>query len=56
MSKIKFYLDENLSVEIAEQLNRNGIDAITVRDIGKLGDDDQSHLERATSMGRVLCT
>ena len=56
MSAIKYYFDENMAVEIAEQLKRVGIDSITVRDIGELGDDDRSHLQRATSMGRVLCT
>src|SRR5436190_19037989 len=56
MSKITFYFDENLTVEIAEQLKRHGIDVVTVRDVGKFGDDDKNHLERATKMGRVLCT
>lgn len=53
---ISLYLDENLSPRIAEQLKRRGVDAVTVRDLGKLGDSDANHLERATKLGRVLVT
>jgi hypothetical protein len=53
---LRFYLDENLPIEIARQLIARGIDAITVRDMGWLGDADINHLKRATEMGRVLCT
>ncbi len=49
-------MDENVDVEVAEQLVRKGIDAITVRDLDLLGDEDPNHLRRATEMGRVLCT
>ena len=50
--RIRFYLDENLSPEIAKQLARHGIDAIR----GPLTVDDQIHLKRATALGRVVCT
>ena len=49
---IRFYLDENLSPEIVNQLARHGIDAIR----GELEVDDRIHLRRATELGRVLCT
>ena len=49
---IRFYLDENLSPEIAKQLARHGIDAIR----RPLRIDDTSHLMRASALGRVLCT
>lgn len=49
---IRFYLDENLSPEIAKQLARHGIDVIR----GPLQFDDLSHLNRATALGRVVCT
>ena len=49
-------MDENVDVEVAEQLARKGIDAITVRDLDLLGEDDPNHLRLATEMGRVLCT
>jgi predicted nuclease of predicted toxin-antitoxin system len=54
--KLRFYLDENVPVEIARQLKSLGIDSITVRDLDLLGDSDENHLQRATVMGRVLCT
>ena len=53
---ISLYLDENLTPKIALQLQRRGIDVVTVRDLGLLGDSDENHLTRATAMGRVLAT
>jgi hypothetical protein len=53
---IRLYLDENLSPRIAVQLRRRGIDAISARDLGVLGDEDINHLERAMGLGRVLVT
>lgn len=52
LDPIRFYLDENLSPEIANQLASHGIDALR----GPLNDDDLSHLRRASDLGRVLCT
>lgn len=51
-TRIRFYIDENLSPEIVTQLRTHGIDVIR----GPLGADDPVHLERATSLGRVVCT
>ncbi len=53
---IRLYLDENVPVVIAPQLRRKGIEVVTVRDLGRLGDSDENHLARATAMGYVLCT
>jgi hypothetical protein len=53
---IRFYLDENVPIAIAEQLQRRGIEAVTARDLHALGDTDTNHLRRATEMGHVLCT
>jgi predicted nuclease of predicted toxin-antitoxin system len=53
---IRYYLDENVPVVIADQLRRKGIDVVTVRDIGRLGDSNENHLQRATKMQRILCT
>ncbi len=54
--RIRFYLDENVPVVIAAELKKRGIDAVTVRDLGLLGDDDLSHLRWAAEQGRILCT
>jgi uncharacterized protein with PIN domain len=56
LNEIRFYLDENVPTDIARQLRLSGIDAVSARDLGQLGDSDPNHLRRATSMGRVLCT
>lgn len=53
---ISLYLDENLTPKIATQLQRRGINVVTVRDLGLLGDTDENHLARATRMGYVLVT
>ena len=53
---IRFYLDENVSPVIAQQLRRRGIEVFTAQELGVLGDEDQTHLQRATEMGCVLCT
>ena len=53
---LRFYLDEQMPVVIAAELKRRGIDTITVNELGLRGDADVNHLQRATEMGRVLCT
>ncbi|MEM7333500.1 MAG: DUF5615 family PIN-like protein [Chloroflexota bacterium] len=56
MASLRFYLDENVPVQVAQQLTLKGIDAITVRDLDMLGDSDANHLQKATELNRVLCT
>jgi hypothetical protein len=56
MTRLKYYLDEHIPLAIAEQLTYRGIEVVTVRSLGLLGDEDVNHLERATNMGYVLCT
>ena len=56
MASLRFYLDENVPVQVARQLKARGIDAVTARDLGLLGEDDINHLQNATELGRVLCT
>lgn len=53
---IRFYLDENIPVVIADQLRRRGIEVVTVRDLGLRGETDDNHLQHAAKMGYVLCT
>ncbi len=55
-SAIRLYFDEGVQVAVAQQMRSRGIDAVTVRDLGLLGDTDINHLLRASAMGRVLCT
>jgi len=54
--RLRFYLDELMPVAIAKQLNRRGIDTLTVRDLRLQGRSDTHHLHLANEMERVLCT
>lgn len=54
--RIRFYLDENVPVAVATQLQRRGFHTVTVRDLGLLGDSDFNHLVRAARLGYVFCT
>lgn len=51
-TRTRFYIDENLSPEIVNQLRLSGINIIR----GSLGADDPEHMKRAIALGRVLCT
>jgi hypothetical protein len=55
-SSLSLYIDENLNPELAIQLRLRGVDAVSVRDLGLLGDTDKNHLRRAIALGRVLVT
>ena len=55
-SELRFYLDENMNPEIAIQLERHGIDAVSARDAGMLHAADSEQLRFAADGGRVLCT
>ncbi|HSR67220.1 MAG TPA: DUF5615 family PIN-like protein [Acidobacteriota bacterium] len=50
------YLDEDVSIVIAEILRSRGFDVATVRDRGKLGLHDEQQLRLASSENRVLVT
>jgi hypothetical protein len=56
MASLRFYLDENVPVQVARQLALRGIDAVTVRDLDLLGETDRNHLQNAIRHGRVFCT
>ena len=55
-SKLRFYLDENMDPEIAEQLRTRGIDALSARDVSLLKVADDVQLRYAATRGRVICT
>ncbi|MCB1037042.1 MAG: DUF5615 family PIN-like protein [Acidobacteria bacterium] len=56
MSELRFYLDENVPLEVARQLGLSGIDVVSARSLNSLGNEDLDHLQAATRMRRVLCT
>ncbi len=53
---LRLYLDENISVIVADGLRRRQIDVVTARDAKRLGDDDASQLAFATAENRILTT
>ena len=55
-SDLRFYFDESVELAVSEQLDAGGLDVVSAHSLDLLGDDDRNHLERATEMGRVLCT
>ena len=56
MTELRFYLDENISPAVAEQLRNSEIEVVTALELEKLGDTDINHLRRAADMGYALCT
>ena len=53
---MKFYLDEDLSPQIAVQLRNRGIDSISAHESGMLGASDLEQLMFASSQKRCLVT
>lgn len=53
---LRRYLDENVPLAVSYGLRRHGIDAITARDAGRLGDADESHLLFALQEQRIFVT
>ncbi len=56
MSELRFYFDESVELAVSEQLAVGKIDVVSAHSLEKLGDEDVNHLQRATEMGRILCT
>ena len=53
---MRFYFDEDVSVDIAANLQQRGFDVLTVRDAGRLQLDDATQLAFAAATGRVMVT
>jgi predicted nuclease of predicted toxin-antitoxin system len=53
---IRFYTDEHVHPGIAKALRKNNIDVLTAQQAGMLDVGDNSHLQFATSQGRVMIT
>jgi predicted nuclease of predicted toxin-antitoxin system len=53
---IEFYLDEDVSVLVAELLRARGFTALTTRQAGRRASTDREQLEYATSQSKVLLT
>ena len=55
-NELTYYFDESVELAVSAQLAAGGLDAVSAHSLELLGDDDRSHLQRASDMGRVLCT
>jgi hypothetical protein len=53
---INLYLDEDVSVLVADLLRARGFSAVTTRDEGRLGRSDSEQLAYAISLSRTLLT
>jgi predicted nuclease of predicted toxin-antitoxin system len=53
---IRLYLDEDVSVLVADLLNARGFDALSVRDAGQLQASDAEQLAYAVNHQRALVT
>ncbi|NJS10088.1 MAG: DUF5615 family PIN-like protein [Microcoleus sp. CSU_2_2] len=56
MAKIKFHLDENITIAIANGLRRRRIDITTTPEQGTIGQSDEQQLAFALSQKRVIFT
>ena len=53
---IELYLDEDVSVLLADLIKGQGFDAVSARNSGMLGKKDEEQLEYAVSQQRTLLT
>ncbi len=53
---MKFYLDEDLSPQIAERLRKRGINAVSAFEVGNVQLSDREQLAYAAQGGRCLVT
>ena len=57
VTRIAFYLDENVDQHIVDRLREHGITVVTAAEAGLLGEkDDNAHLRKATELGCVVIT
>src|SRR3954468_1399893 len=56
MIRIALFTDEDVYGDAAPALRAAGFDSISVPDVGRLGESDESQLEWATRNGRVVVT
>ncbi len=52
----RFLLDENIHLDVADGLRREGIDAVHVRDLGLLNRSDEQIMNAAISNQRIVVT
>lgn len=53
---MQYLIDEDLSTEIAEIGKREGLDVVSVQEVGRRGWSDEQHLVQAAIDGRCIVT
>jgi predicted nuclease of predicted toxin-antitoxin system len=53
---IAYYMDENVPLAVTLGLRDREVNALTVQEDGRDGDDDEQLLDRATELKRILVT
>jgi predicted nuclease of predicted toxin-antitoxin system len=53
---LSLYADECVDARVVRGLRRRGIDVLSAADEGLLGASDETHLARATALGRIMMT
>lgn len=56
MTAIRFFTDEDVYGAVAPALRRDGVDAVSTPESGRLGESDESQLQWASGEGRLLVT
>jgi len=56
MGQASFFTDEDVYGVIAVALSKAGFDAVSTREVGRLGETDESQLQWAADQRRVLVT
>lgn len=56
MSAPRFFTDEDVYGSVAPALRKAGWDAVSTREVGRLGESDSAQLEWAANANRVLVT
>jgi len=54
--RLKIYLDECVSPDLASAMRQRGWDVLSAHEVGLVGVTDEEQLEFATQIGRVLLT
>jgi predicted nuclease of predicted toxin-antitoxin system len=56
LPSVRLYLDEDVSVLLAELLRPHGFDVVTTRDVKRLGESDSTQLQFAADHQRTILT
>ena len=54
--KLRFYTDEHVANSVVKGLRLRGIDVLTTKDAGMLGESDEEHIALAKEQRRVVFT